>query len=48
MGALASRRAMPNAYDALAVEAFLRQSGCAAAYELRRTDAAVEQRWTVA
>ena len=47
MGALASRRAMPNAYDAMVVESFLRQSGCNATYELHRTDTAIEQQWVL-
>lgn len=47
MGALASRRAMLNAYDAFVTEAFLRRSGCSASYELRRSDTAIEQRWTL-
>ncbi|KAK9839251.1 hypothetical protein WJX81_004341 [Elliptochloris bilobata] len=47
MGALASRRAMLNAYDAMVTEAFLRRSGCSASYELRRTDTAIEQRWVL-
>ncbi|KAK9807874.1 hypothetical protein WJX72_011848 [[Myrmecia] bisecta] len=48
LGALTSQRALlTNAYDALAVEAFLRASGRNAVYSSRRTDTAVEQTWTL-
>ena len=46
--ALENRRAIASAYDAMAVEAYLRRSGCSASYSIRHTDTAVEEYWTVA
>ncbi|CAL8465945.1 g5481 [Coccomyxa elongata] len=46
--ALENRRAIASAYDAMAIEAYLRHSGCSASYSVRHTDTAVEEYWTVA
>ncbi|KAK9902243.1 hypothetical protein WJX75_009231 [Coccomyxa subellipsoidea] len=46
--ALENRRAIASAYDAMAVEAYLRRSGCSATYSIRYTDTAIEEFWTVA
>lgn len=46
--ALENRRAIASAYDAMAVEAYLRRSGCSATYSIRHTDTAIEEFWTVA
>ncbi|GAB4822963.1 hypothetical protein N2152v2_010009 [Parachlorella kessleri] len=46
---LASRRSLVyNAYDALAVAAYLRASGRTPTYKLAWTDTAITERWTVA
>ncbi len=46
--ALASRRSLVyNAYDAMAVAAYLRASGCNAKYKLSWTDTTVTEDWTV-
>ena len=46
---LASRRSLVyNAYDALAVAAFLRASGRTPTYKLAWTDTAITEQWTVA
>ncbi|KAF8072881.1 hypothetical protein HT031_000541 [Scenedesmus sp. PABB004] len=49
MAALGARRALvTNAYDVMAVDAWLHASGRAGAFELQLTESGLEERWTVA
>ncbi|KAF8072882.1 iolC [Scenedesmus sp. PABB004] len=49
MAALGARRALvTNAYDVMAVDAWLHASGRAGAFELQLTESGLEERWTAA